>query len=55
MKLDNINFKYTPAAKTNILDTLKRFGWYPPSQNPKVQEKWARYRNALAINDTKPS
>ena len=54
-KLDNIDFKYTPAAKTNIQDTLKKCGFEPPSEDKRFQEKWARYRNALAINETKPS
>ena len=55
MKLDNIDFKYTPAAKTNIMETLRKMGFEPPSEDKRFQEKWARYRNALAINDTKQS
>ncbi len=23
---------YVPAARTNILDTLRKFGWVPPSE-----------------------
>jgi len=52
-RLDNIDFKYTPAAKTNILETLKRVGFEPPSESKYFQEKWARYRHAQAINETK--
>jgi hypothetical protein len=54
-RLDNIDFKYTPAAKTNILETLRKVGFEPPSEDKRFQEKWARYRNALAINETKQS
>ncbi len=32
MRLDNINWKYTPAAKTNISETLRRLGFEPPSE-----------------------
>jgi hypothetical protein len=53
MRLDNINWKYTPAAKTNILETLRRLGFEPPSEDKRYQEKWARYRNAMTINETK--
>lgn len=51
MRLDNINWKYIPAAKTNIADTLRRLGFEPPSEDKRYQEKWARYRNASAINE----
>lgn len=50
-KLDDINWRYTPAAKTNIAETLRRLGFEPPSEDKRYQEKWARYRNALAINE----
>jgi hypothetical protein len=53
MRLDNINWKYTPAAKTNILETLRRLGFEPPSEDKRYQEKWSRYRNAMTINETK--
>jgi len=28
----NKKFPYTTAAKTNILETFKRFGWVPPTE-----------------------
>ena len=54
-KLDNIDWHYTPSAKTNILETLRKCGFEPPSEDKRFQEKWARYRNAMAINETKQS
>lgn len=50
-KLDDINWRYTPAAKTNIAETLRKLGFEPPSEDKRYQEKWARYRNALSINE----
>lgn len=50
-KLDDINWQYTPAAKTNINETLRKYGFEPPSESAWYQEKWARYRNALAISE----
>ena len=50
-RIDNINWQYTPSAKTNVLETLKKLGWTPPSEDMRFQEKWSRYRNALAINE----
>jgi N-acetylglutamate synthase-like GNAT family acetyltransferase len=46
-----VNFVYVPATKTNVLDTLKKFGFEPPSESKWMQEKWTRYRNCLAINN----
>ena len=51
--LDNINWQYVPAAKTNILETLKKCGFEPPSESKQFQEKWARYRHAQVINEKK--
>lgn len=28
---DNPNWKYIPSASTNVAETLKRFGFVPPS------------------------
>lgn len=50
-KIDDINWHYKPAAKTNVLETLKREGWIPPSEDLVSQEKFKRYRNALSINE----
>ena len=50
-RIDNINWQYIPAAKTNILETLRKMGWTPPSEDARHQEKWARFRHALTINE----
>jgi hypothetical protein len=50
-RLDNIDWHYTPAAKTNIVETLRKMGFEPPSEDKRYQEKWSRYRNALSINE----
>jgi hypothetical protein len=51
--LDNISKPYIPAAKTNVLDTLRRLGWEPPSENSKIQKKWATYRHLASKNEGK--
>ena len=43
-RIDNINWQYIPAAKTNILETLRKMGWTPPSEDPATQAKWRFYR-----------
>lgn len=35
---------YTPAAKTNVVATWRRFGFIPPSEDLVYQEKWHYYR-----------
>jgi hypothetical protein len=50
-KIDNIDWHYTPSAKTNIIETLRKCGFEPPSEDKRCQEKWARYRNSLMINE----
>lgn len=52
-KLTNIDYKYIPSAKTNVLETLKRLGFEPPSEDLRYQEKWSRFRNSNAINEGK--
>ncbi len=42
---------YIPAVKTNVLETFKKHGWEPPSDQQCMQEKWATYRNLAAINE----
>lgn len=49
--LDNINKTYIPSSKTNVMETLKRLGFEPPSEDKRYQEKWARYRNSATINE----
>ena len=36
---------YKPSVATNILDTFKKFGWTPPSEDPAIQAKWEYYKN----------
>ena len=50
-KLDNINFKYVPAAKTNILETLKRCGFEPPSES-KWYRDWETDRKSTRLNSS---
>ena len=50
-KLTDFDFKYVPSAKTNVLETLKRFGFEPPSEDVKYQKKWLRIRHSASIND----
>jgi hypothetical protein len=52
-KLTDFDFKYVPSAKTNVLETLKRFGFEPPSEDVKYQKKWHRVRNSATINEKK--
>ena len=38
--LDNIDKPYIPAAKTNIVETLKKLGWTPPSEDKRFIETY---------------
>lgn len=50
-KMSNLrNIKYVPSHKTNILETLKRIGWTPPSEDLRFQEKWQHSRLANIFN-----
>jgi hypothetical protein len=53
MRLLDIDRPYIPAAKTNVLETLKRLGWEPPSEDRSFQEKWETYRHAATNNERK--
>jgi hypothetical protein len=33
------NFVYRVAAKTNVAETFKRFGWVPPSEKLNKQQE----------------
>jgi hypothetical protein len=50
-KLLNINHKYTPSSKTDVLATFRKLGFEPPSEDLRFQEKWKRYRLSNAINE----
>jgi hypothetical protein len=52
MKLiDNINFQYVPAAKTNVAETLRKLGWTPPSEDKRFIEKWQTYKHLAWRNE----
>jgi hypothetical protein len=53
MLMKDINKQYIRSEKTDVLATLKRLGWEPPSESIWMQEKWATYRNLQAINEEK--
>ena len=53
MKLTDINRPYVPAAKTDVLRTLMRTGWEPPSLDPRFQAKWKMYRSIAVRNEEK--
>lgn len=42
---------YVRSEKTDVLATLRRMGWVPPSENEITQEKWATFRNLQTINE----
>jgi len=44
------NFQYTPAAQTNVADTLRKLGFEPPSEDKRHQQKWEMYRS-LGLRD----
>lgn len=49
--LDNIDKPYIPAAKTNVLETLKKLGWIPPSEDARFKEKWQTYKHLAWRNE----
>jgi hypothetical protein len=51
--LDNIDKPYIPAAKTNVVDTLKKLGWIPPSEDKRFQEKWQLFKHLAYRNETR--
>jgi hypothetical protein len=42
MKLTDHDFEWTPAVKTNVQETWRRFGWIPTTE----QERQDRQRKA---------
>lgn len=52
-KILDLNHKYIPSAKTNVLETFKKFGYIPPSETPEAQEKWFKVRNCGVINEVR--
>lgn len=43
-------FHYIPAAKTNVVETLQKFGFQPPSKTKEHQQKCEIYRS-LGLRD----
>lgn len=41
--------QYTTSDKTNVMETWKRFGFIPPSENPLYQRKWTVYKHSINI------
>jgi hypothetical protein len=41
--------QYTTADKTNVMNTWKRFGFVPPSENPEYIRKWTVYRYSIDV------
>ena len=35
------DWHYTPAAKTDVLETFRKHGWVPPTEQ-KLREKWEK-------------
>jgi len=49
----DLNHKYIPSAKTNVLETFRKLGYTPPSEDARFQEKWFKVRNCGIINEVK--
>jgi len=52
-KILDINYPYVNSQKTNIAETFRRFGFAFPTESLWYQEKWYRFRNSNAINESK--
>jgi hypothetical protein len=37
--------QYNPAVQTNIMETYRKAGWTPPSEDPAILEKWRYYQD----------
>jgi hypothetical protein len=53
MLTKDIHRPYIRSEKTDVVATLRKLGWEPPSENVWMQQKWATYRNLQAINEEK--
>lgn len=36
--------QYNPSVQTNIMETYRKHGWVPPSEDPAILEKWKYYQ-----------
>ena len=52
-KILNIHHKYTPSAKTNILETFRKMGYTPPSEDARYHDKWFKVRHCGMLNEVK--
>ena len=43
--------QYNPSVKTNIMETYRKAGWTPPSEDPKILEKWRYYQSCAWRNE----
>jgi hypothetical protein len=41
--------QYVPAVATDVMATLRRLGFVPPSELPEYQEKWAYYKSLRTL------
>jgi hypothetical protein len=53
MIIKDLHQPYIESSKTNVLATLRRLGWTPPSEDLRFQEKWSTFRNLATINERK--
>lgn len=44
---------YILFVKTDVAETLKRYGFKPPSEDKNIQKKWEYYRTFSATNKEK--
>lgn len=51
MLLHNDHHPYIPAVKTNILETFRRHGWTPPSEDPAIQAKWSYFKSLSLLSE----
>ena len=51
MSIEDIKKHYVPSQKTDVLATLIKNGFQPPSECKKTQRKWEIYRNLLSRNE----
>jgi hypothetical protein len=48
----NPDFVWIPAAATNVMETWRRHGWVPPSEQQSYQQKWKGFKNGQDSSST---
>lgn len=38
---------YDPAGTSHIMDTFRKMGWVPPSEQPAYQAKWEYFKTLM--------